>query len=454
MKVGDKLPQVTFQTRVRDEAVGGPNPYRWEQLTTSDYFKGKRVVLFSLPGAFTPTCSTYQLPGFEAAAAEMAELGIDAIYCLSVNDSFVMNQWAKSQQLENVKVIPDGSGAFTDAVGMMVRKDNLGFGPRSWRYAAIIDDGILRGDVATIKRVGVLMVVVAVVNLVVSIGATFLASHISATAARDLRTRVHGRISAFSDPQVHSIGLSSLLTRSTGDVGQIQGFLFISLTVVVTAPLMLFGALVLSLALAQFLSKDFPGRKLVRLAILVPWAASVVMTTTIFYYMLDPDVGIANKFLVDIGLLDRGFGFTKQPTQAFIVAICVAVFVSIPFTTYTLLAGLQSIPADVVEAGAVDGASPWQRYRYIILPQLRPAIAVATIINIINVFNSLPILQVITGSIAGVCADTTTTLTFKLIRQSRQVDTAAAMSVLNFALILVIIVIYLKAIRPLSEDDR
>lgn len=210
----------------------------------------------------------------------------------------------------------------------------------------------------------------------------------------------------------------------------------------------------LSLALAQFLDKSFPGRKLVRLAILVPWGASVVMTTTIFYYMLDPDVGIANKFLVDIGLLDRGFGFTKQPTQAFIVAICVAVFVSIPFTTYTLLAGLQSIPADVVEAGAVDGASPWQRYRYIILPQLRPAIAVATIINIINVFNSLPILQVITGSIAGVRADTTTTLTFKLIRQSRQVDTAAAMSVLNFALILVIIVIYLKAIRPLSEVDR
>ncbi|WP_435082608.1 ABC transporter ATP-binding protein [Gordonia hongkongensis] len=148
--------------------------------------------------------------------------------------------------------------------------------------AAIIDDGILRGDVATIKRVGVLMVVVAVLNLVVSIGATFLASHISATAARDLRTRVHGRISAFSDPQVHSIGLSSLLTRSTGDVGQIQGFLFISLTVVVTAPLMLFGALVLSLAQGWRMAPVLvvAGAVLVVLVAvlvrrLVPWAAQL-----------------------------------------------------------------------------------------------------------------------------------------------------------------------------------
>ena len=148
--------------------------------------------------------------------------------------------------------------------------------------AAIIDDGILRGDVATIKRVGVLMVVVAVVNLVVSIGATFLASHVSATAARDLRTRVHGRISAFSDPQVHSIGLPSLLTRSTGDVGQIQGFLFISLTVVVTAPLMLFGALVLSLAQGWRMAPVLVVAGAVLVVVvavlvrrLVPWAAQL-----------------------------------------------------------------------------------------------------------------------------------------------------------------------------------
>ncbi|MEV6339935.1 sugar ABC transporter permease [Nocardia vinacea] len=238
--------------------------------------------------------------------------------------------------------------------------------------------------------------------------------------------------------------------RNLFDISELGSVLAHTVVWVVSVVLI---TLVLSAGLAQFLNKDFPGRTAVRMAILVPWAASVVMTTTIFYYMLDPDVGIANRFLVDIGLLDRGYGFTKQPTPAFLVAIGVAVFVSIPFTTYTILAGLQSIPAEIDEAGRVDGASAWQRYRYLTLPQLRPAIAVATIINIINVFNSLPILQVITGSIAGFGADTTTTLTFKLIRQNQQLDTAAAMSVLNFALIVVIIAIYVKVIKPTQQVD-
>ena len=141
MQAGAKLPDVTFRTRVRDESIGGPNPYRWEELTTADYFAGKRAVLFALPGAFTPTCSTFQLPGFEKGFADFQAQGIDAIYCLSVNDAFVMNQWAKAQGLANVQVIPDGSGEFTRRVGMLVRKDNLGFGLRSWRYAAVIDDG-------------------------------------------------------------------------------------------------------------------------------------------------------------------------------------------------------------------------------------------------------------------------------------------------------------------------
>jgi multiple sugar transport system permease protein len=211
--------------------------------------------------------------------------------------------------------------------------------------------------------------------------------------------------------------------------------------------------LVLSLVLAQFLAKDFPGRKVVRLAILVPWAASVVMTTTIVYYLLDPNVGVLNHFLTDIGVLDRGYGFTKRPVPAFCTAVAVAVFVSIPFTTYTILAGLQGIPGDVYEAAAVDGASPWQRYRHIVLPQLRSAIGVATIINLINVFNSLPILQLLTGSIPGHAADTTTTLTYKLIQQSHEVDTAAAMSVCNFALIVVIIAVYVRAARPMRQVD-
>ncbi|MEZ5953133.1 MAG: peroxiredoxin [Hyphomonas sp.] len=143
MTPGYRIPNVTFHTRVRDESVGGPNPFRWQDMTSDDYFKGKRVVLFSLPGAFTPTCSTYQLPGFENSFDAFKAQGIDEIYCMSVNDSFVMNKWAEAQGLKNVKVIPDGAGEFTRRVGMLVRKDNLGFGLRSWRYAAIINDGIV-----------------------------------------------------------------------------------------------------------------------------------------------------------------------------------------------------------------------------------------------------------------------------------------------------------------------
>ena len=141
IEVGMKVPQVTFKTRVRDESVGGSNPYRWQDTTSVDYFQNKRVILFSLPGAFTPTCSTYQLPGFENQYNEFLQYGIDDIYCMSVNDAFVMNAWAKSQDLKNVKVIPDGSATFTERMGMLVRKDNLGFGARSWRYAAVINGG-------------------------------------------------------------------------------------------------------------------------------------------------------------------------------------------------------------------------------------------------------------------------------------------------------------------------
>lgn len=136
-----QVPFVVFRTRVRDESIGGDNPYRWQDMTTDDYFAGKRVIVFSLPGAFTPTCSTYQLPDFEKLFPRFEELGIEAIYCVSVNDTFVMNAWARDQGLEHVQVIPDGSGEFTRMMGMLVKKDNLGFGMRSWRYAMLVDDG-------------------------------------------------------------------------------------------------------------------------------------------------------------------------------------------------------------------------------------------------------------------------------------------------------------------------
>ena len=135
--IGQRVPDITFKTRVKDEEGN----YGWKDVTTCDYFKGKSVILFSLPGAFTPTCSTYQLPNFEKKFAEFSLEGIDEIYCMSVNDAFVMNAWAKQQGVEKVKMIPDGSGHFTRKMGMLVEKDNLGFGMRSWRYAAIFDSG-------------------------------------------------------------------------------------------------------------------------------------------------------------------------------------------------------------------------------------------------------------------------------------------------------------------------
>ena len=134
------IPNVTFQTRVRDDSLGGDNPFKWEAKTSSDYFANKRVILFSLPGAFTPTCSTFQLPDFNKLYDDFKEFGIDEIYCISVNDSFVMNAWAKHHDIGKVKVIPDGSGEFTRKMGMLVKKDNLGFGLRSWRYAVIIEN--------------------------------------------------------------------------------------------------------------------------------------------------------------------------------------------------------------------------------------------------------------------------------------------------------------------------
>ena len=134
------VPSITFKTRVRDESIGGDNPFRWQDVTTEDLFKGKRVVVFSLPGAFTPTCSTYQVPGYENMYDSIREQNIDEVYCISVNDSFVMNKWAQDQNLQNVKMIPDGSGHFTNGMNMLVDKDNLGFGMRSWRYSMIVND--------------------------------------------------------------------------------------------------------------------------------------------------------------------------------------------------------------------------------------------------------------------------------------------------------------------------
>jgi|SRR6056300_402553 len=134
------VPNVTFKTRVESDESPG---FTWKDLTTNEIFTGKRVAVFALPGAFTPTCSSTHLPGYEEAYQDFKNLGIDEVYCLSINDSFTMNAWFKSMGIEKVKPLPDGSGSFTRKMGMLVSKDNLGFGMRSWRYSMIVDNGVV-----------------------------------------------------------------------------------------------------------------------------------------------------------------------------------------------------------------------------------------------------------------------------------------------------------------------
>lgn len=140
---GASVPDVVFKTRVRDESVGGENPYRWQDVSTSDIFSGKTVVVFGLPGAFTPTCSSTHAPGFEAKYDDLKAAGADEVYCLSVNDAFVMKKWADSLGVSKVKMLPDGNGDFTRGMGMLVSKSNLGFGERSWRYSMVVKDGVI-----------------------------------------------------------------------------------------------------------------------------------------------------------------------------------------------------------------------------------------------------------------------------------------------------------------------
>lgn len=138
-----QIPDVILKTRVRDESIGGDNPFRWQDLAVRDEFAGKKVVIFSLPGAFTPTCSNQQCPNFERLADEFKAVGIAGVYCVSVNDAFVMYRWGKDLGLEKVRLLPDGSGSFTRRMGMLINKDHLGFGQRSWRYAMVVDDNTI-----------------------------------------------------------------------------------------------------------------------------------------------------------------------------------------------------------------------------------------------------------------------------------------------------------------------
>ncbi|WP_246192112.1 carbohydrate ABC transporter permease [Agromyces lapidis] len=254
------------------------------------------------------------------------------------------------------------------------------------------------------------------------------------------------------------ISLSGLDQGSVGFDNYVEVFTFpyfwpIFIRTIVWVVVVVAFTVVISLGLAQILNKAFPGRRIVRLAVIIPWAASVVMTTMVVYYGLEPYFGIINKFLVDVGLVatPEGYGWTKNPTTAFAWSIVVAIFVSLPFTTYTILAGLATVPNDTLEAARMDGAGPARTYFTVVLPQLRGALSVAVLINIINVFNSLPILRVMTGSIPGYDADTIMTMIFKYIQNQHKVDVASALSVVAFLIVIVIVAVYVKVVKPTRE---
>jgi peroxiredoxin len=143
--LGRQIPDVLLKTRVYDPNIGGDNPFAWADIRMPELFQGRRVVLFSLPGAFTPICSGEQCPAFARSYDDLKAAGADEVYYLAVNDAFVMYQWGKHLGLNKVKLLPDGSGKFTLRMGMLIRKDHLGFGLRSWRYAMVADDGKIVG---------------------------------------------------------------------------------------------------------------------------------------------------------------------------------------------------------------------------------------------------------------------------------------------------------------------
>ncbi|MFI5477247.1 carbohydrate ABC transporter permease [Streptomyces cacaoi] len=223
------------------------------------------------------------------------------------------------------------------------------------------------------------------------------------------------------------------------------------LSTVVWTVVVVTATMVISLALAQLFNQKFPGRRVTRWALIAPWAASVVMTAIGFKWMLNQTAGVLNTLMTDLGLIDGPKDWLGDPSTAWPWMMFVAVFVSLPFTTYTLLAGLQTIPGEVYEAAKVDGTSPWQTYLRITLPLLRPAFLVGVVINLINVFNSFPIIWSMTRG--GPDSDTATTTVFMYQLKNSDIGESAAMSVVNFALVVLMVVVFLKASRWNQEES-
>jgi ABC-type sugar transport system permease subunit len=256
---------------------------------------------------------------------------------------------------------------------------------------------------------------------------------------------------------LHDVNISGLTTESVGLrnfrwVFEEEGFGQVVRNTAVWVVLVVGFTVLISLALAQLLNERFPGRRAVRWALIVPWAASLVMTAAIWKWMLNYYYGIINGALQWVGLIDKPRDWLGDSSTSFYAMVLVGIIVSLPFTTYVILAGLQGIPRELYEAARVDGAGAWKTYRAIVLPLLRPALLVAVVLNVIYVFNSFPIIWIMTQGGPGRDTDTTVTMVYKLAFRDHAIDEAAALSVLNVAALVVVVVVYVLIVGRRSRE--
>ena len=202
------------------------------------------------------------------------------------------------------------------------------------------------------------------------------------------------------------------------------------------------GTILLSVPIAMILNDDFAGKGLARVIVMLPWAVSLTMTAIVWRWTLNGQYGMLNATLFELGLLTQPIEWLATAEIAFPIEIAIGVLVSIPFTVTVLLGGLSSVPGDIYEAAAIDGASPWQRFVNLTLPLLRPFINIAIVLNIIYVFNSFPIIWVLTQGDPANSTDILVTYLYKLAFRYGKIDQAAAMSLVMFAALLLFTLVY------------
>lgn len=210
---------------------------------------------------------------------------------------------------------------------------------------------------------------------------------------------------------------------------------------------------ILSLAIAVLLNQDFPGRKLVRAALIIPWAVSLIITAAIWKYMFDFNYGTLNLILSKLGIIKDNIYWLANASTSFPAMIGVGIFVTIPFTTFVMLSGLQSISNDLYEAASVDGAGAWRKFFSITLPLLKPSLMVSTVLNTIYVFNSFPIVWTITRGDPVNQTDLVVTYLYKLAFESKKMGEAAAISTISFCILLLFAIVYVSLSMRGEKSD-